>query len=914
MFINHVLPHKKCFYANTDDLYLSIFYRIVEAVILFFEKMSFCSAEEVVNSLSTNKESLLFTPWDTESYYTSKCSVIVRVLDLISQILQTNSKNNITALLENSTLWRMLATCVFHPARLGFDLRTFTIKNNLRNNLIEFLGVLQKSLSLSELSDLHSELGIIISTMQIEVFDNLREILRNDSVTEQQKQFVQGLEILQTSKMLCKLENGSRFNGTIIVQGLFQSMIEEHGDSVFALVLEKSSQELAELLMKFAFLLHADVENILESIKNTTVIKNSITKVSLFHGEHFFMTLKNVILDYLLQECRNCAVYLLQDIHAENVHWVLNIFTELLQQLVKVHNRKEIVNSLVEVIVDSWCTLSKYCGISSERVNQLLGLLINLAKLMGNSVGLFRNHDVVCNWVFMQLTSQQLQLHHKARALDVLVCLTGPQDDTNFALERALQSFQEQHMPCMSVDFGKTNQERIGFIPAFKRILQALEDSGSNVLLRCIVSMAARETKHVCEDEIQNSLQKFITRLDFKNQVKAVEVVFKLFLDEQYDPDIRLNCALRFIQPLLQGCKPIAAREFYKSNINMLLNLVSVGLEKRGGITVEHQLVGKTGAWCLLELMFVHLDCTEFESKECVITAAAFPGGVQTGKELISDLSTRAYNYRKEKVSDTFTENTRIIELFRKSQCASFNALVAIISNTKTDVKFYTGLIFSINSATKEYAWKSLVDCNRSYMLSLDWAEIPKRRKHLISIRREAQSHRRQTFGNVSQTVRYIPSVTQYLFDSTLNEDVTMFDLSTSVVCAEAVGEEIGSEGIEINLEADDLNQHECMATICGMIRHMVDRGISAVPDPGSVVDKLPPWMLQLQKCLDDSKQSHNVRLFLMKVIINTEKKFRPYAHLLMNTMLKVRYSFCNNLYSIDIQTSSYSCMLDEEY
>ena len=70
--------------------------------------------------------------------------------------------------------------------------------------------------------------------------------------------------------------------------------------------------------------------------------------------------------------------------------------------------------------------------------------------------------------------------------------------------------------------------------------------------------------------------------------------------------------------------------------------LISVALDKRGGITAEHQPVRKIGAWSLLELMFIHREQSELQSKECVITAAAFPGGVQTGKELLSDLSNKA--------------------------------------------------------------------------------------------------------------------------------------------------------------------------------------------------------------------------------------------------------------------------------
>jgi hypothetical protein len=85
--------------------------------------------------------------------------------------------------------------------------------------------------------------------------------------------------------------------------------------------------------------------------------------------------------------------------------------------------------------------------------------------------------------------------------------------------------------------------------------------------------------------------------------------------------------------------------------------------------------------------------------------------------------------------------------------------------------------------------WGKLVDCNKEYVLTLDWEEVPARRKQLVSIRSQARAQRREFTGFVSQSVRYIPSASQYLFDSTLNEDVTLFDFSTSVVSTEAMPE-----------------------------------------------------------------------------------------------------------------------------
>jgi len=91
-----------------------------------------------------------------------------------------------------------------------------------------------------------------------------------------------------------------------------------------------------------------------------------------------------------------------------------------------------------------------------------------------------------------------------------------------------------------------------------------------------------------------------------------------------------------------------------------------------------------------------------------------------------------------------------------------------------------------------------------------------------------------------------------------------------------------------VQLESDDLNVHECMAALCGVINHMVDKGISPAPEQESKDAALPPWMESIQKCLTDSKHP-NVRLFLLKLILNVEPKFRPYAHHFVNPVLKVR-------------------------
>jgi hypothetical protein len=87
------------------------------------------------------------------------------------------------------------------------------------------------------------------------------------------------------------------------------------------------------------------------------------------------------------------------------------------------------------------------------------------------------------------------------------------------------------------------------------------------------------------------------------------------------------------------------------------------------------------------------------------------------------------------------------------------------------------------------------------------------------------------------------------------------------------------------------------MAILCGVIQHMVDQGISPAPDKETKAVVLPVWMESMRKCLADFSRHRNVRLFLLKLILNVKSEFRPYAHHWVNSVLKVRHTETHVLY-----------------
>lgn len=53
----------------------------------------------------------------------------------------------------------------------------------------------------------------------------------------------------------------------------------------------------------------------------------------------------------------------------------------------------------------------------------------------------------------------------------------------------------------------------------------------------------------------------------------------------------------------------------------------------------------------------------------------------------------RTYGFRKLSLPTEIVNNIEIIELFRKAQCAAYNALASIIFNTSCELKFFSGLL-----------------------------------------------------------------------------------------------------------------------------------------------------------------------------------------------------------------------------
>ncbi len=82
----------------------------------------------------------------------------------------------------------------------------------------------------------------------------------------------------------------------------------------------------------------------------------------------------------------------------------------------------------------------------------------------------------------------------------------------------------------------------------------------------------------------------------------------------------------------------------------------------------------------------------------------------------------------------------------------------------------------------------------------------------------------------------------------------------------------------EIEIDLDDLNQHESMLAFIELIESLVKNKITPLYEQDKLPTEMPPWMQFINRKLSDLDTHENVKLFLIRGLINTQNVFKSYA------------------------------------
>lgn len=266
---------------------------------------------------------------------------------------------------------------------------------------------------------------------------------------------------------------------------------------------------------------------------------------------------------------------------------------------------------------------------------------------------------------------------------------------------------------------------------------------------------------------------------------------------------------------------------------------------------------------------------------------------VKKGNELLAWMTQRAVATNKESFQ---TNNIKYMEWFRQYQCAAFKALCAFISNTQTQLQFYEKFIFS------ERNWSNMINVTDSQLYmnqTLEVDKMPKIKERLVSIRRL-----KNTNTETSRSQKYMES--QTVFESSLSQDVTKIDLSAAYVRTNEEVEQrdrlANYQPKALKLERNCINDHEIMATVCGVVDHMFENKITPINEDGTLRGKKYAWVEWMCNTIaNHSNNEHiNIRIFLATMIDNCSSWFRNYADDVAPAILKFLIDWINLNNGID--------------
>ncbi|XP_013375655.1 PREDICTED: DNA-dependent protein kinase catalytic subunit isoform X2 [Chinchilla lanigera] len=879
-----------------------------KSVAFFLESIAMNDITAAEKCFGTGAAGTQPSPHEEERYNYSKCTVVVRIMEFTTTLLNTPPEG--WKLLEkdlcNTKLLKLLVKTVYEPVSIGFNIGDIQVMDHLPSVCVNLMKALKKS-PYRDILEAHLREKVTAQSVEelcaIDLYgpDAHLERTKLASVVSACKQLHRaGFLHVMASPQSPALPHSV---GTRLLSLVYEG-IAPGEERQYLLSLDPSCKRLANGLLELAFAFGGLREHLLSLLLNaallsTPSLRSSQTGVINFsHGEYFYSLFSEAINAELLNNLD--LVSELMKSSVDNPKMVSTILNGMLDQSFRDRTtQKHQGLKLVTTILQNWRKCASWWSKDSTSESKMAVLAL-LAKILqiDSSVSFNTNHssfpEVFATYASL-LADSELGLHLKGQAVILLPFFTsltgGYLDDLKGVLEKLVVS----HFPMKSDEFPPGTLRYNNYVDCMKKFLDALELSQSPVLLQLMTEILCREQQHVMEELFQTTFKRIARRSSCVTQSGLLESVYRMFGRNDLLSNVTRQAFVdRCLLTLLWHCSLDALREFFSKIIVDAIDVLKSRFTKLNESTFDTQITKKMGYYKMLEVMYSRLSKDDVHSKESKINQAFQGSCVTEGNELTKTLIKLCH--------DAFTENmageSQLLERRRLYRCAAYNCAISVICCVFNELKFYQGFLFSEKPEKNLFIFENLIDLNRCYTFPIE-VEVPmERKKKYIEIRKEA----RESAKEGSDGPYYMSSLS-YLADSSLSEEMSQFDFSTGVQSYSYNSQDPKSaaghfrrrerqdpkiQDDVLELEMDELNQHECMAPMTALIKHMQTNLSSPKGDESSVPKDLPPWMKFLHDKLGNPSLPVNIRLFLAKLIINTEEIFRPYAKHWLSPLLQL--------------------------
>ncbi|XP_049912803.1 DNA-dependent protein kinase catalytic subunit isoform X2 [Epinephelus moara] len=882
----------------------------------FLRAMRFFLTELATRDLATaescfpvSKKTSHFSPGEVDQYNYSKCTIIVRLLEFASMILVKGDKE-FWKLLEQdifvSNFFELTALVVCEPSAVGFNMADVEVMKNLPEVCVPLLKALLAS---PYRTHLESSLRTKVSRKSVEELCAV-DLYHSSTVHhhEQMEMVLSSCKQIHKADFLSSilLSQDATYSislGSRLLMTVYKG-IAPGGDRKALPSLDVNTKRLADGLLQLAFSLSQQSEQLVDLLLNTIMLSVPISGghshnfLSFSHGEYFYSLFQTTINTELLRSL-DSTVPRLMKASSLNPSMVSLLLNGMLDHSFRERSvRKTQGKQLVEEVLRRWNSLQSWWEGHSSTPESKTATLLLLSKLLqiDSSVCSDINHEAfrpVFSTFTMLLVDMNLPLNLKSQALLVLPFFTTLPEEPLAELQRALDALVASHFPMQSDEFAKGSLHRNNYMDCIRKLLDALELSQSPLLLRLMAGILCRDRKHIMEESFQTCFQRIAKRSSGERQLQLLCTVYKVIQQGDVPMSSMLQAMTeRVLLPLASHCNTKALNDFFVANVSDIIVLLLSRFTKSNETEFEIQLMKKNGCYKLMELLYSRLPKEEVYSKDSRINQAYCRSDKPEGNELSKTLIKSCF--------EAFTENmsgeTQLLELRRQYHCAAYNCAIAVISCSFNEPKFYQGFLFSEKPEKYQFILENIIDTERTYNFPIE-IEVPlERKKKYVMIRKEVSEEN-------GEAPVYLSSQS-YMADSSLSEEMSQFDFSTGVqsfslssqnpeghrrtVAKRETEEADPSQDAMVDLEMDELNQHECMATMTALIGHMQRNNITPKIEQGNMPSELPPWMKFLHTKLANPATPLNIRLFISKLIINTEEVFQPYAKHWLGPLLQI--------------------------
>ncbi|KAL3276778.1 hypothetical protein HHI36_012145 [Cryptolaemus montrouzieri] len=404
------------------------------------------------------------------------------------------------------------------------------------------------------------------------------------------------------------------------------------------------------------------------------------------------------------------------------------------------------------------------------------------------------------------------------------------------------------------------------------KLFQAMHNTRSPILFEFIIKSYLEfiETEELIKDSV--IFRKYLMNIGERLQEESMEILFSLVRNSQY-PLVRRNMLGKLIlTTVFQNVNIEVFESFYANHIKSIVDELE---EKLSEDNMEAKMVN----FLLVEILFARLPIGEDNEINKRMLLAAF-GEDRPVKELLRSF----LKYSLGAFRDNIAVNSKKQDVFRLYRCYSYNALVSIAVNSLHDENFYLKLFTRLENG-EDILWKAMMDPSKTYKFEKDFNILPQKKKQLVNIRNKLNAEC-QIYSK-GETIR-----SQRIFNSSLSEDITKYDMSNVRVRTEAIQTDNKADLAEIELDYIDVNDHECMPTICGLINYLGNTNI-VIAKGDEIAEDIPECFKALRYILLHETTPVNVKIFLIKVIENTSHVFIYYSKWFLAPVMKFIVEKC---------------------